>query len=84
HEPVLVAAAAGVGLIPDSGPQLVFPLLYAGGNLPLPALVANMLVQDGHGLLPLLAVSVKDSVRVKVLNLGVGLLVGYLLLAFGL
>ncbi len=83
HEFALVAIGALVGLVPDSGPQVIFPLLYAGGDLPLSVLVANMLVQDGHGLLPLLAASLRDSVRVKVINLVVGLMAGYLLLLAG-
>jgi hypothetical protein len=40
-------------------------------------------VQDGHGMLPLLAESGKDFLKVKAINMVVGLLVGYILLYFG-
>ncbi|MFQ5538208.1 MAG: putative manganese transporter [Gemmatimonadota bacterium] len=76
---VLVVAAL-IGLIPESGPHLAFVTLYATGTLPLGILVASSIVQDGHGTLPLLAVSKAAFVRLKVINLVVGLAVGGLLL----
>lgn len=73
---VVFGLAAVVGLVPESGPHLVFVTLYAAGGLPLGTLVANSIVQDGHGMLPLLAQSRRDFLRVKAINLLVGLVVG--------
>lgn len=85
HNPwaVLVGAAL-VGLIPESGPHLVFVTLFADGKIPFSILVASSIVQDGHGMLPLLAHSVPDFLKVKAVNLAVGLAVGAALLAAGL
>ncbi len=80
---VVLAVAALVGLIPESGPHLVFVTLYADGALPLSILVASSAVQDGHGMLPLLAHSRRDFVVVKAINLAVGLALGAALLASG-
>jgi len=41
-------------------------------------------VQDGHGMLPLLSYSFKDSVLIKVFNLAFGLTVGGALFVLGL
>jgi hypothetical protein len=73
-----------VGLIPESGPHLVFVTLYVAGTLPLSILVASSVVQDGHGMLPLLAESRGDFLRVKLVNLAVGLAVGAAMLLAGL
>ncbi len=75
--------AVVVGIVPESGPHLVFVMLFARGLVPLSVLVASSIVQDGHGLLPLLSYSVKDAVRVKLFNLVLGLLVGGIMLAAG-
>jgi hypothetical protein len=72
-----------VGVIPGSGPHLLFVTLYADGALPPSVLLANSAVQDGHGMLPLLAHSRRDFARVKLVNLLVGLGAGSLLMALG-
>ena len=41
-------------------------------------------VQDGHGMLPLLSYSFKDSVKVKAFNFSFGVIFGLILFAFGL
>ena len=41
-------------------------------------------VQDGHGMLPLLSYSIKDSVLIKIFNLISGVAVGGSLYALGL
>ncbi len=76
---VLVVASL-VGLIPQSGPHLVFVTLYAQGVVPLSILFANSIVQDGHGALPLLGMSKKAFIRVKLINLLVGFVLGAILL----
>ncbi len=80
---VLVAAAL-IGMIPESGPHLVFVTLFSHGTIPFSVLVASSIVQDGHGMLPLLAHSVPDFLKVKAINLIAGLAVGAVLLAVGL
>lgn len=80
----VLAAASAVGIIPESGPHLLFVTLFAQGSIPFSILAANSIVQDGHGMLPLLANSRRAFVAVKAIDLAVGLVVGGLLLAFGL
>lgn len=80
---LLLLAACAVGLIPESGPHLVFVTLYAKGALPLGVLLASSIVQDGHGMLPLLAESRRSFVVIKAINLLVGLLVGAAVIMLG-
>ena len=79
---VLVAAVL-FGIVPESGPHLIFVTLFDEGTIPLSILVANSIVQDGHGMLPLLAESKADFIKVKTINVLVGLLLGAVLLAAG-
>ena len=65
-----------VGLIPESGPHMIFVTLFAQGATPFGILLANSVVQDGHGMLPLLADSKKSFIFVKIVNFAVGLMVG--------
>jgi hypothetical protein len=78
---VLLVMACLVGLLPESGPHLVFVTLYAQHAIPLAVLLANSLVQDGHGMLPLLAHSRRAFATVKAINFLVGLTAGGALLA---
>ncbi len=80
---VVLVIACLVGLIPESGPHLVFLTLYVQGSVPLSILLASSIVQDGHGMLPLLAHSRRDFVQIKLINLVVGLGVGALALWLG-
>ena len=80
---VLIAAAL-LGLVPESGPHLIFVMMYAQGLVPFSILFTASFVQDGHGMLPLFSYSIKDSVLVKALNLVFGLLVGGALFALGI
>lgn len=79
---VLVGAAA-LGIIPESGPHLIFVTLFDSGTVPLSILITSSIVQDGHGMLPLLAETGRGFVRIKALKFGIGLAVGALLLAAG-
>ena len=65
-----------IGLIPESGPHMIFVTLFAEGAIPFGILLASSVVQDGHGMLPLLAESKRSFISVKIINLAVGLLVG--------
>jgi len=80
---VVLLIACLVGLIPESGPHLVFLTLYVQGSVPLSILLASLVVQDGHGMLPLLAHSRRDFMQIKLINLVVGLAVGALGLSLG-
>ena len=81
---IILVAAALLGIIPESGPHLLFITLFAEGAVPLSVLVTSSTVQDGHGMLPLLAYSRKDFLRVKTINLIFGLVTGTVLMAIGL
>ena len=65
-----------IGIIPESGPHLIFVMMYAQGFIPFSVLFTTSFVQDGHGMLPLLSYSIKDSVLIKAFNLAFGLAVG--------
>lgn len=81
---VVLLLAVLTGIIPESGPHLVFVTLFSQNLLPFSILLANSIVQDGHGMLPLLAESGKSFLKVKVINIVVGLIAGFILLWFGL
>lgn len=72
----LLIIGALVGLVPESGPHLLFVNMYAQGMLPFSVLLANSIVQDGHGMLPLLAQSRRAFLLVKLINFIIGLGVG--------
>ncbi|MCK4581936.1 hypothetical protein KAU18_01375 [Candidatus Bathyarchaeota archaeon] len=80
---VLMVSAALVGVIPESGPHLVFLMLYSRGLIPLSVLIVSTLSQDGHGLLPLISHSVKDTAYVQLFTTGFSLVVGVLLYFLG-
>jgi len=81
----LIFLFAGLlGIIPESGPHMIFVMMFASGMIPFSVLFVSSFVQDGHGMLPLLSVSVRDSLRVKAFNLVFGLTVGGILYAFGI
>ncbi len=72
---VLVVAVI-VGIIPESGPHLIFVTLFAQGSIPFSVLLASSIVQDGHGMLPLLAESRYGFLAVKITNIIYGLIIG--------
>lgn len=72
-----------IGVIPQSGPHLIFITLFASGAIPFSILLANSIVQDGHGALPLLAESKKSFFTVKGINILLGLAVGLLGFYYG-
>ena len=83
HMLLLLFAAALIGLIPESGPHLVFVTLYASGMIPFSVLFTSSFVQDGHGMLPMLSYSLQDSVKIKMFNFVFGLGIGLLLFVTG-
>jgi hypothetical protein len=72
-----------VGLIPESGPHMVFVMMFANGLVPFSILLTNSIVQDGHGMLPLFSYSLKDALLIKLFNLFLALLVGLPLFLLG-
>lgn len=81
---VVLLIACLVGLIPESGPHLLFVTLYAQGTIPLSILIASSIVQDGHGMLPMLAYSRRAFLGIKGINLVIGIVFGGIGLALGL
>jgi hypothetical protein len=75
---ILLLLACTIGLIPESGPHLIFVTLYAQQAIPFGILLASSVVQDGHGMLPMLAHSRQAFVAVKAVNFILGLTVGAL------
>ena len=76
---IVLTIAILIGLIPQSGPHLIFLLLFANGDLPLGIFLANCIVQDGHGALPLLAESRKAFFVSKGIKVVIAVIVGILL-----
>ena len=76
---LMIILAALVGIIPESGPHMIFLLLYTKGIVPFSVLLVSTLSQDGHGLLPLLSHSRKDTFYVQIFTTAFSLLVGILL-----
>jgi hypothetical protein len=79
----LLLVACVLGIIPESGPHLIFVTLYAEASIPFSVLLASSIVQDGHGMLPLLGESFRGFVVVKAINLIIGILVGTAVYACG-
>ncbi len=79
---VLILAVL-VGIIPESGPHLIFATLFFEGGIPFSVLLASSISQDGHGMLPMLAESKRGFLAVKLINIAVALLVGLSFYFFG-
>lgn len=73
---VVLLLAILIGIIPESGPHLIFVTLFASGTVPFSILLASSISQDGHGMLPMLAESKKGFVAVKVVNMIFAFIVG--------
>lgn len=74
---LMILLAAAVGIIPESGPHLIFVTLYASGIVPLPVLLASCISQDGHASLPLIAESKRTFLLAKSLNVILAVAVGF-------
>lgn len=81
---VVLLIAILIGIIPESGPHLIFVTLFAAGNIPFSILLASSISQDGHGMLPMLAESKKGFIAVKLINMAVVFIVGSSALLIGL
>ena len=74
---LMILLAAAIGLIPESGPPMIFVNLYAGGIVPFPVLLASAISQDGHSSLPLLAEDKKSFAYAKLLNCLIAIAAGF-------
>lgn len=79
---LVMLIAVLIGIIPESGPHLIFVTMYASGTLPFSILLASSIVQDGHGMLPMLAISRRGFLVVKGINIIIGALAGWLVWYF--
>lgn len=79
---VLIAAVL-IGIIPQSGPHLVFVTLFAQGAIPFSILLANSISQDGHGMLPLFGESRKAFFIIKFIKVILALIVGFAMFGLG-
>lgn len=75
--PWMILLALLVGIIPESGPHLLFVTLFATGTIPFSVLLTSSISQDGHASLPLLAESKIGFVKAKIINAIVAAVVGY-------
>jgi len=83
HKLATLFIASLVGLLPISGPNLLFMTLYLQGSIPFSILLTNSIIQDGHGLLPIIGYSLEDAFKIKVFNIVFGLTIGLILLFLG-
>ena len=75
---LMILLATLIGIIPESGPHMIFVTLFAAGVVPFPVLLASSISQDGHASIPLLAESKKSFLWAKLINCGVALAAGYI------
>lgn len=75
--PWMILFAILIGIIPESGPHMLFVTLFAAGVVPFSVLLASSISQDGHASLPLLAESKTSFLKAKIINVIVAAIVGY-------
>ena len=74
---LMILLATLIGIIPESGPHMIFVTLFAAGVVPFPVLLASSISQDGHASIPLLAESKKSFMWAKIINCIVALIAGF-------
>ena len=74
---LMILLATLIGIIPESGPHMIFVTLFAAGAVPFPVLLASSISQDGHASIPLLAESKKSFAVAKLINCVVALAAGF-------
>lgn len=79
---IMIVLATLVGIIPESGPHMIFVTLYASGIIPFPVLLASCISQDGHASIPLLAESKTSFAKAKLINCTVALAAGFTAMLF--
>lgn len=73
---IVLLFAVLIGIIPQSGPHLIFIILFVNNSIPFSILLANSLVQDGHGGLPLIAENKKTFLFKKIISIIIALAIG--------
>ncbi len=66
-----------IGFIPGCGPQIIVTTLYLSGSIPLSALLANAISNDGDALFPAIAAAPRAAVLATLYTAVPALLVGY-------
>ncbi len=79
---LMILLATAIGIIPESGPHMIFVTLFAAGAIPFPVLLASSISQDGHASIPLLAESKKSFAVAKLINCLIALAAGYTAMLF--
>lgn len=79
---LMIVLATLIGIIPESGPHMIFVTLFAAGVVPFPVLLASSISQDGHASIPLLAESRKSFLWAKLINCAVALIAGFAAMPF--
>ena len=74
---LMILLATAIGIIPESGPHMIFVTLFAAGVVPFPVLLASSISQDGHASIPLLAEDKKGFLWAKLINCAVALAAGF-------
>lgn len=69
-----VIAAIAIGIIPQSGPHIIFVSLFSQGLIPFSILLINSIVHEGHASLPLIAESKKSFFIVKSIKIIIALI----------
>jgi len=80
---ILLFFALLIAILPESGPNLIILFLFIDGIVPFSTLIANSIVQEGHGGLPLIAEKPKDFFILKLIKFGIALFIGLLGLYVG-
>ena len=81
--PFMIMLAVLIGVIPESGPHLLFVTLFATGAVPFSVLLASSVSQDGHAGLPLLAESKRGFLKSKAVNVVIALAAGFICYLIG-
>lgn len=79
----ILLISALIGIIPESGPHMIFVMMFASGLVPFSILLTSSIVQDGHGMLPLFSFTVRDSILIKIFNVAFALVLGFPLFLLG-
>jgi len=79
---LMILLATLIGIIPESGPHMIFVTLYAAGVIPFPVLLASCISQDGHASIPLLAENRMSFAWAKLINCIVALAAGLTAMLF--
>ena len=75
---IMILIAVLVGLIPQSGPHIIFVTMFANGLLPFSVLLANTISQDGHACLPLIAENKRSFAYAKLLKSVLAIAAGFI------